>query len=113
MEKLPVCGETPNCICSQDSRNKFSIKSLKGSSSIEDDKKKLKKICFDLGAELLEENKNYLHFLFKTRVFRFKDDVEFLLTKNSIEMRSSSRIGHYDFKANKKRLEKISSLFIS
>lgn len=113
MDKLLPCGDSPNCVCSQDSRKEFSIKSLKRSSSLEKDKKKLKKICFSLQAELLEEKENYLHFLFKTKFFRFKDDVEFLLKDTSIEMRSSSRIGHYDFKTNKKRLEKIKTLFIS
>ncbi|MFX1555219.1 MAG: DUF1499 domain-containing protein [Promethearchaeota archaeon] len=77
---------------------------------------KLKNIIKSLKrTKLLKEEGNYLHFLFTTRLFRFKDDVEFLFKDNEklIHFRSQSRIGGYDWNTNRKRMEKIRELFNS
>ena len=44
---------------------------------------------------------------------RFKDDLEFVLLPgaSSIEVRSSARIGYYDMKVNRNRVEAIRKLF--
>lgn len=62
----------------------------------------------------LEQTESYLHVLFTTALFRFKDDVEFLIDENEklIHFRSQSRIGGYDWNANRNRMEKIRSLFL-
>ncbi|MFW9902632.1 MAG: DUF1499 domain-containing protein, partial [Candidatus Thorarchaeota archaeon] len=64
---------------------------------------------------LLKEEGNYLHYLFTTALFRFKDDVEFLFdeTKKEIHFKSQSRIGGYDWDTNRKRMENIRKLFLS
>lgn len=113
MVNLNTCGNSPNCVSSQDKRKDFFVKSLPRVNSYQKDKKKLKEVCHSMKASLVEEKKDYLHFVFTTSFFRFKDDVEFLITDEEIQIKSSSRVGHYDFKANKKRVEKIRKLFIS
>lgn len=113
MGNLNTCGNSPNCVSSQDKRKDFFVKSLPRVNSYEKDKKKLKEICRSMKANLVEEKKDYLHFVYTTPILRFKDDVEFLITDKEIQIRSASRVGYYDFNVNKKRIEKIRELFIS
>jgi uncharacterized protein (DUF1499 family) len=51
----------------------------------------------------------YLHAEFSTRLLRFTDDVEFELRTGPgvIAVRSASRLGYYDFGANRSRIEKL------
>jgi uncharacterized protein (DUF1499 family) len=64
--------------------------------------------------KLLEDNDNYLRFKFTTRLFRFKDDVEFLFNDNDkiIHFRSQSRLAGYDYGTNRNRMEKIREDFL-
>ena len=63
--------------------------------------------------QLLTDDENYLHFTFKSRIFRFTDDVEFLFSGKDkiIHMRSASRTGYSDMGVNRKRIALIRSLF--
>lgn len=60
-------------------------------------------------ATLVREMDNYLHFEFRSTIFRFVDDVEFLVDDSSgtVDFRSASRVGHSDLGANRNRMEKI------
>jgi len=83
---------------------------------MEEARKKLIKVINSLKrTKLLKETNNYLRFLFITRLFRFKDDVEFLFDDNEkiIHLKSQSRIGGYDWNTNRNRMEKIRKLFYS
>lgn len=50
---------------------------------------------------------------FRTRLFRFVDDVMFEIdeTKKTIEFRSASRVGRSDLGVNRKRMESIRAAF--
>jgi len=63
--------------------------------------------------KILEQKDNYIHTMFTTALFRFKDDVEFLFDDNKkiIHFRSQSRMGGYDWNANRNRMEKIKVLY--
>ena len=54
---------------------------------------------------------NYIHAEFRSSIFRFVDDLEFLFPpdKNIIHVRSASRKGYYGFGANRRRVEQIRS----
>jgi len=70
----------------------------------------LKAIVKNNGGEIYkEENYKYIHFVFTSKVFSFKDDVEFYFPKEEkkIYMRSGSREGYSDFNVNRKRLEEM------
>ncbi len=56
---------------------------------------------------------NYIHAEFKSFVFRFVDDVEFYLddVQKVIQIKSASRTGYSDLGVNRRRLEKIRTLF--
>ena len=58
---------------------------------------------------LESESTNFLHYTFKSKIFRFTDDVEFLIDAEQklIHFRSASRTGYSDMGANKKRMTKI------
>ena len=56
---------------------------------------------------------SYLHVEFTSRVFRFVDDVEFLVDASAsrIDVRSASRVGYSDLGANRARVEAIREAF--
>jgi uncharacterized protein (DUF1499 family) len=56
---------------------------------------------------IVKSNEGYVHAEFTSRIFRFVDDVEFVLDSESsvLHMRSASRVGYYDFGANRRRIE--------
>ncbi len=56
--------------------------------------------------EIVEENERYIHSVFTSKVFRFKDDVEFFVdeAEQKIHYRSASRKGYSDFGVNRNRI---------
>jgi len=66
-------------------------------------------------ATFVVEEEHYWRIEFRSRVFKFVDDVELLFDRQNklIQVRSASRVGHSDFGVNRKRVERIRSLFHS
>jgi uncharacterized protein (DUF1499 family) len=62
---------------------------------------------------LAEQRPGYLRFEFRSRIFRFVDDVEFLADPAAgvIHVRSASRTGHSDLGVNRRRIEILRSLW--
>jgi uncharacterized protein (DUF1499 family) len=60
-------------------------------------------------ATIDRDSGNYMHVEFRSALFRFVDDVEFLIDPNAgqIHFRSASRVGHGDLGANRRRMEAI------
>ncbi len=58
---------------------------------------------------IVGESSGYMHFEVRTFIFRFVDDVEFLLVddEQTIHMRSASRLGYGDLNVNRNRAETI------
>jgi len=56
----------------------------------------------------------YVHAEFRSALFRFVDDVEFLVDPDEerIHFRSASRTGYYDFGVNRTRMEKIRAAYL-
>ncbi|MFX1379754.1 MAG: DUF1499 domain-containing protein [Promethearchaeota archaeon] len=115
--KLYPCPKRHYCVSSQsDKADELNyIDPIKYNTSMEEAINKLKNIINSLKrTNLLKEEGNYLHFMFTTKLFRFKDDVEFLFDdiEKLIHFRSQSRIGGYDWNTNRKRMENIRKLFL-
>jgi len=109
---LEPCPDSPNCICSQaDESDKVhylapfdyagpadaavaAIAAVLGAES---------------GAEVTGQTADRVDAVFTTRIFRFKDDVAFVVDSaaGKIHFRSASRTGHSDLGANRKRLEAV------
>ena len=62
---------------------------------------------------LVVEEEHYLHFEFRSRVFGFVDDVEFVFDDEAslIQFRSASRTGYSDFGVNRRRMTTISEAY--
>ena len=110
--KLYPCPKRHYCVSTQSDKSDEVnyINPIKYSTSMEEAIIKIKNILNSFKrTKLLKEEGNYLHYLFTTALFRFKDDVEFLFDESEkiIHFRSQSRLGGYDWNANRNRMENI------
>lgn len=75
---------------------------------------KIQQAVSELGkSAAITAEKDYLHVECRTPLLGFVDDLELLLNaeEQRIEVRSASRAGHSDLGANRKRVEKLRTLF--
>jgi uncharacterized protein (DUF1499 family) len=58
-------------------------------------------------AAVVENHDEYVHAIFKSRIFGFVDDVEFVFddAHKVVHIRSAARLGYYDFGVNRQRVE--------
>lgn len=106
---LDPCPPSPNCVCSQEDPS--------------DAEHYIEPIAYDgpadaaldaiagviegsARAEVTDRTADRIDAVFTTLIFRFKDDVSFLVdtADGKIHCRSASRVGHSDLGANRKRL---------
>jgi len=107
---LSPCPSTPNCVCSQNTNDPHYTPPLEFKSSVAEARAKLKQAVLGMSrSALVEEREDYLAFEFRSAIFRFVDDVEFLVRpgQNQIQVRSASRTGHSDLGVNRRRVEAI------
>lgn len=87
---------------------------LRWSGEVRQAKAKLRQAVLAAGdARFVVEDDTYWHIEFRSRLFRFVDDVEFLfdLEQKLIHVRSASRVGYSDLGVNRKRVERIRAFF--
>lgn len=103
--ELPPCGDKPNCVSSKADRNsEHYIDAITGSDlSLED----LQNAVEATGGVVVSVDGNLLTAIYTSSLFGFIDDVLLLKKADRVEVRSASRVGHSDFKANRKRIEYI------
>lgn len=109
-DRLDACKEKPNCVSSMDTRDNYMVSPFTYSGDSKVLTSRLIKIIQEMPrTSIVVSSPNYLHVEFKSAIFRFIDDVEFLLDdeKKLLHMRSSSRTGYSDFGVNRKRLNAI------
>ncbi len=110
--KLAPCPSSPNCVCSQGGDAGHAVEPISYTGT--DPLGKLAAVVGSMngGKVILKEN-NYLHAEFTSRIFRFVDDVEFLVDPEAkvIQCRSASRVGHSDLGVNRQRIEAIRKAF--
>ncbi len=103
--------KTPNCVSSiEPITNKHYIPPLGYSGEKEFAYRKLViMIESDPRARIVAKQASYLRVEFRSAIFGFVDDVEFLFSSEQsvIEVRSASRVGYYDFGKNRRRIEDI------
>lgn len=106
---MSPCPDKPNCVSSLE----------KGDHKIEpisslNPKKTLAKIKTELklmdNVQIKESTEKYIHAVFTSSFFKFKDDVEFMIQDKNIQIKSASRVGYSDMGVNRKRLEKIKEI---
>ena len=113
--KLLECPDKPNCVCSQAKKDdSHFIEPIQYKDDLKTSQNKLLKIISSMErTTLVTRKENYLHVEFKSFLFRFVDDTEFYFDdlEKVIHVRSASRVGKGDLGVNRKRVEKIRSLF--
>ncbi len=64
-------------------------------------------------AKIISADDQTLNAKYRSRIFRFVDDVDFVLDESEsvIHFRSASRVGYSDMGANRKRMERIRKAF--
>lgn len=112
--KLAECSSKPNCVSSMTKDKTHFIEPFVYSG----DYNKTRTVIIEIiksqdRADIISDTDNYIHAVFKSKLFRFADDVEFLMDdKNKIiHVRSASRIGYSDMGVNRKRIESLRGLF--
>ena len=112
--RLQPCPDKANCVCTQDTAERHRIEPLRYAGTREEARERLLKVIGQMErATLVKAEAGYLHAEFRSAVFRFVDDVEFLFDDAAklIHFRSASRSGSYDFKVNRNRMEDIRKHF--
>lgn len=106
--RLAPCRRSPNCVSSQaDPVDKeHYIAPISFSGTMEELRKAIAGLEL---ATIVEAKDDYLYAEFRTPVLRFVDDVELYYEKENslIQVRSASRLGRRDFKANRRRVEQL------
>ena len=110
---LKACPSSPNCVSSQAGDKEHFIEPIKTTGSALAVKNTLLDILkASPRTAITSAEGNYIRAEFTSRIFRFVDDVEFLVMETPpdevlIHVRSASRVGYSDFGVNRKRIESI------
>lgn len=113
-QQLSPCPDSPNCVCSQCDSPIHFVEPIPFSGSSTQALKRLSEILSQQqGCRIIKQEGDYLYAQFRSRCFRFVDDVEFLVDsrQNVIQVRSASRVGYSDLGTNRNRIESIRQLF--
>ncbi|MCY1528444.1 hypothetical protein D9M68_635490 [compost metagenome] len=109
--RLAPCPDSPNCVSSQASDSDHQVDPLPLSGSPSQTQALLVSILAnEPRVRLVQQEDRYLRAEFSSRVFRFVDDVEFLIGEQAVDVRSASRLGHADFGVNRERIEHLRQL---
>jgi uncharacterized protein (DUF1499 family) len=114
--KLLPCPSSPNCVSSQAPDEGHRTAPLPYTGPARDAWSRLTGIIASLPrAKVMTDSDTYLHVEFRSLVFRFVDDVEFLADDDAkvIHVRSASRVGHSDLGANRRRIETIRARWLT
>ena len=110
--QLKPCPESPNCVSTQTQQKSKQMDPIPFELDTKEVLKIIKGVVESLPNTRLEkESDHYLHYTFKSKIFRFIDDVEFLIDAEQklIHFRSASRTGYSDMGVNKKRMTEITA----
>jgi len=109
---LPRCSKTPNCVTTEvASGHAAYIEPIKANITTE----QLSRHLQTLGGRITSETDILVQAEFRTRLFKFTDDMMVKIDKNDgiLRIRSSSRVGKSDLGANRKRVEALRQLINS
>jgi uncharacterized protein (DUF1499 family) len=114
MKTLRPCPSSPNCVSSQAADPRRRMAPIPFAGRAEAARKRLRAIITALPrAEITRDEPGYLAAAFRSRIFGFVDEAEFVFDegKSLIHFRSGARTGSYDFGVNRSRMERITEAF--
>ncbi|MBI5843438.1 MAG: DUF1499 domain-containing protein [Deltaproteobacteria bacterium] len=112
--RLAACPNSPNCVSSEAADARHKVEPFRFNKDAKEALDRLAEIISGMkGGKIVERRDDYIHAVFSSGVFKFKDDVEFLADpeKGIIHVRSAARMGYSDFGVNRKRVEKMRNMF--
>lgn len=116
MGSLAECPDTPNCVSSTTEKTSHKMDPIPFEGTNSTAMTKLVSLVNSMPrTKITSQSENYLHAEFTSLVFRYIDDVEFLIDSknNKIDFRSASRVGYSDLGTNRKRMNTISERFLN
>lgn len=100
---LKHCANKPNCVSTLDQRPAHAIPPF----ILTDPKISMTQILAQVSqmprAKIVDEKSDYARIEFTSPIMGFVDDLELRIQDQHLIVRSESRIGYYDFNANRKR----------
>jgi len=114
--KLAPCPDTPNCVSSQAQDDAHRMAPIPFDGDADEALVRLKAVLAGQPrTTIVSADGDYLHAECVSLLFRFVDDVEFLVDREAkvIHFRSASRAGRSDLGVNRKRMEEIRKDFES
>lgn len=108
--RLAECRASPNCVATQSGKPSQRMSPWPFAGSPQAAMERLKQIVKATPrAKIVSASEYYLHAEFASALFRFVDDVEFLIDPDAklIHFRSASRVGYSDLGANRRRMEEL------
>jgi uncharacterized protein (DUF1499 family) len=112
--RLAPCPDSPNCVSTRAEDPVHHIDPIAFEGPADQALARLKRaIGTAPRMRIVSEQDGYLHAEARSLIFRFVDDVEFLVTgdEKRIHIRSASRLGSSDLGVNRARVEKIRQAF--
>ena len=112
---LAPCPNTPNCVSTQAEDPDKQMAPIPFTGDLDTARTRLlAMLSHESRVEIVEARPDYVHAVFTTLVFRFKDDVEFAFDTEAkvIHFRSASRVGRGDLGTNRRRMERLTSRFL-
>jgi uncharacterized protein (DUF1499 family) len=112
--RLADCPDSPNCVCSQATDAEHRIEPFSFTDSPGEALDRLRQALQALPRTTIATDADgYLHAECRSLIFRFVDDVEFLIDPDArvIHCRSASRVGRSDLGVNRQRIERIRRAF--
>lgn len=106
-DPLPPCGNSPNCVSSQESREGFQVAPLVATAE------QWRALIATLHTwdhwAITEEDGYFVQAVATTPLMRYRDDVQLWFDPEAglVHVRSSSRVGYGDMGANRDRVEKL------
>lgn len=110
MTALPPCPRTPNCVSTESVHPRHRIEPIPYTGTLAAAEARLLSVLRAIrGATVRQAGEGHWKVEFRTLVFRFVDDAEFVLDEGEkrIHFRSASRLGRSDFGVNRRRMERI------
>ncbi len=113
---LPPCPDSPNCVSTQALREdaQHYIEPITYTGSAADARRRLLDVIAAMPrTKIVTDEETYIHATFTSLIFRFVDDVQFVIddATKTIHFRSASRVGYGDMGVNRKRMEEIRTRF--
>ena len=114
-DKLAPCPDSPNCVSTQSEGKSHAMEPLPYLQTREASKERILSILKDMKRmEIVTLTESTIHVEFRTALWKFVDDVDFLFDDRArvVHFRSASRVGYYDFGLNRRRMKEISEKYL-